>query len=605
MTHILLTRPEEKSQQLAERLSNMAIKSTIQPLLALEAIAVSEQQLAMLESADIVLFVSQDAARFLHALKPELAKHSHCLAVGKSTAETVTELFNKPCASPLVETSEGLLAMPELNNVASKQIVLVKGKGGRNKLAQELKAREAIFQPLAVYQRLANANLNDAMAAQWQANGINAVVLTSNASIDSFLAIATNKTWLSQLTVYLVSERCVNYLQEKANVKHIINCQGADNDSIINAIAGQHKHQQSHAMEQEKDITAKSTISEKPTSKAQTMSNSASKPAVAKQSGSGKAIAVVALLVSLTAVGGLGYGYTLFQQQKNFLVKLNNENNTLAEQIAQVNTQALALANQNQQLQSALSAQVSEAELALNEKIAQQLHAANQQTPELNREEVKSLYRMAEFKALVQNDYLGAAAMLTRLDVLLENFPGTQQARAALHQDIQTLQAVKTADVEGLYLKLSGLIANLDELPLNMVVLPEEADKVDPQALSNNVDDWQSNLKRSWDLLVDDFIKVRKRTAPIEPLLSQEEQALIRHQLRFYMAQAQTALTKQQSAIFSTALQQAQNVVNNYYDVQAANVKYLNNQLSELNARPLVFTPEITFNSAAAIKELL
>lgn len=119
------------------------------------------------------------------------------------------------------------------------------------------------------------------------------------------------------------------------------------------------------------------------------------------------------------------------------------------------------------------------------------------------------------------------------------------------------------------------------------------------------MDDWQSNLKRSWDLLVDDFIKVRKRTAPIEPLLSQEEQALIRHQLRFYMAQAQTALTKQQPAIFSTALQQAQNVVNNYYDVQAANVKYLNNQLSELNARPLVFTPEITFNSAAAIKELL
>ena len=605
MTHILLTRPEEKSQQLAERLSNMAIKSTIQPLLALEAIAVSEQQLAMLESADIVLFVSQDAARFLHALKPELAKHSHCLAVGKSTAETVTELFNKPCSSPLVETSEGLLAMPELNNVASKQIVLVKGKGGRNKLAQELKAREAIFQPLAVYQRLANANLNDAMAAKWQANGIDAVVLTSNASIDSFLAIATNKTWLSQLTVYLVSERCVNYLQEKANVKHIINCQGADNGSIIDAIAGQHKHQQSHAMEQEKDITAKSTISEKPTSKAQTTSNSASKPAVAKQSGSGKAIAVVALLVSLTAVGGLGYGYTLFQQQKNFLVKLNNENNTLAEQIAQVNTQALALKNQNQQLQSALSAQVSEAELALNEKIAQQLHAANQQTPELNREEVKSLYRMAEFKALVQNDYLGAAAMLARLDVLLENFPGTQQARAALHQDIQALQAVQTADVEGLYLKLSGLIANLDELPLNMVVLPEEADKVDPQALSNNVDDWQSNLKRSWDLLVDDFIKVRKRTAPIEPLLSQEEQALIRHQLRFYMAQAQTALTKQQPAIFSTALQQAQNVVNNYYDVQAANVKYLNNQLSELHARPLVFTPEITFNSAAAIKELL
>mgnify|MGYP003327957047 CR=1 FL=1 len=218
----------------------------------------------------------------------------------------------------------------------------------------------------------------------------------------------------------------------------------------------------------------------------------------------------------------------LEDQQKNFLVQLNNEKNSLSEQIAAANAQAISLQGQNQQLQNALSAQLVQAESALTQKIEQQLQVANQQAPELNREEVKSLYRMAEFKALVQADYLGAAAMLARLDILLESFPGTQPAREALHQDIQALNAVQTVDVENIYLRLSGLIANVDKLPLNMVVLPEEADKVNQQALSDNVDDWQANLKRSWDLLVDDFIKVRKRTAPIEPLLSQEEQALIR-----------------------------------------------------------------------------
>ncbi|MFY8352953.1 uroporphyrinogen-III C-methyltransferase [Pseudoalteromonas sp. SSM20] len=604
MTHILLTRPEEKSQQLAEHLAEKSIKSIIQPLLALEAITVSEQQLGMLDDADIVLFVSQDAARFLHALKPELAKNSVCLAVGKSTAEVVTKLFEKPCASPIVETSEGLLAMPELNNVASKRIVLVKGKGGRNKLAKELKEREAIFQPLAVYQRLTNPELTIELAQTWQQRGVDSVVLTSNASIDSFLAVATNKSWLATLTVFLVSERCVDYFNEKAQAKQIINCQGADNESILNAILEQHKPQQSHAMEQEKDITAKSTISDKPANKPKPATGAVKAP-TEKQSGTGKAIAVVALLVSLAAVGGLGYGYTLFQQQKNFLVKLNSEKNSLAEQIAKANTQTLALKNQNQQLQSELTAQVAQAESVLNQKIVQQLQLANQQEPELNREEVKSLYRMAEFKALVQADYLGAAAMLARLDVLLESFPGTQPAREALHQDIQALNAVQTVDVESIYLRLSGLIANLDKLPLNMVVLPEEADKVKQQALSDNVDDWQANLKRSWDLLVDDFIKVRKRTAPIEPLLSQEEQALIRHQLRFYMVQAQTALVKQQAVMFTAALQQAAEVLNNYYDVQASEVVYLNSQLSALQSQPLAFNPEFTFSSEAAIKELL
>lgn len=604
MTHILLTRPEEKSQQLAEHLAEKSIKSIIQPLLALEAITVSEQQLGMLDDADIVLFVSQDAARFLHALKPELAKNSVCLAVGKSTAEVVTELFEKPCASPIVETSEGLLAMPELNNVASKRIVLVKGKGGRNKLAKELKEREAIFQPLAVYQRLTNPELTIEFAQTWQQRGVDSVVLTSNASIDSFLAVATNKAWLATLTVFLVSARCVDYFNEKAQAKQIINCQGADNESILNAILEQHKPQQSHAMEQEKDITAKSTISDKPANKPKPATGAVKAP-TEKQSGTGKAIAVVALLVSLAAVGGLGYGYTLFQQQKSFLVKLNNEKNSLAEQIAAANAQAISLQGQNQQLQNALSAQLVQAESALTQKIEQQLQVANQQEPELNREEVKSLYRMAEFKAQVQADYLGAAAMLARLDVLLGSFPGTQPAREALHQDIQALNAVQTVDVESIYLRLSGLIANLDKLPLNMVVLPEEADKVKQQALSDNVDDWQANLKRSWDLLVDDFIKVRKRTAPIEPLLSQEEQSLIRHQLRFYMVQAQTALVKQQAVMFTAALQQATEVLNNYYDVQASEVVYLNSQLSALQSQPLAFNPEFTFSSEAAIKELL
>ncbi|AIY64321.1 uroporphyrinogen-III C-methyltransferase [Pseudoalteromonas piratica] len=604
MTHILLTRAEEKSQQLAEQLAEKAITSSIQPVLVLEAITVSEQQLSMLDDADIVLFVSQDAARFLHTLKPELTKNSICLAVGKSTAEVVTELFEKPCASPLVETSEGLLAMPELNNVASKRIVLVKGKGGRNKLAKELKEREAIFQPLAVYKRLANPGLTKALANEWKNNGVDTIVLTSNASIDSFLAVASNKSWLATLTVFLVSARCVEYFNEKAHVKQIINCQGADNESILNAILEQHKPQQSHAMEQEKDITAKSTISDKAANKPKTTTETVTAP-TEKQSGSGKAIAVVALLVSLAAVGGLGYGYTLFQQQKNFLVQLNNEKNSLSEQIAAANAQAISLQGQNQQLQNALSAQLVQAESALTQKIEQQLQVANQQEPELNREEVKSLYRMAEFKALVQADYLGAAAMLARLDILLESFPGTQPAREALHQDIQALNAVQTVDVENIYLRLSGLIANLDKLPLNMVVLPEEADKVNQQALSDNVDDWQANLKRSWDLLVDDFIKVRKRTAPVESLLSQEEQALIRHQLRFYMVQAQTALVKQQAVMFTAALKQAQSVLTNYYDVQASEVVYLNNQLSELQSQPLAFNPEFTFSSEAAIKELL
>lgn len=609
VTQILLTRPQDKSEQLAEQLAAHGIKSCVQSLLQLTEVDVSKAQLSVLESADIVVFVSQDAARYLQQAGAELNRTSICLAVGKSTAEVVEELFDKPCASPIVETSEGLLALPELNSVSQKQIVLVKGKGGRTKLAAELKSREAILHPLSVYQRLPHPDVTEEMVKVWQKEQVDSLVLTSNTSIDVFLALVKDKNWLKEISLFLVSERCVDYVeQQKIGFKKIINCQGADNKRILAAIVSENTKKQSNAMEQEKDITTQSSVAEKPVTTSQPKNTEQPKA----NSNSGKGIAWIALVVSLSSVAALGFGYTLYLKQQNAISSLNQEKANLITQLASteskiegIQQQRLALLQQSELSQNALSQQISDAELALNEQINQQLVLAKQQTPELNKEEVKSLYRMAEFKAYVQQDYLGAAGMLQRLDILLENFSGTQQARTALHADIQLLQSIEKVDVETAYLTLNGLTSNLESLPLNMVELPDEAEINEQDAISNDVSDWQANLKRSWKLLVDDFIKVRKRKGAVEPLLSAEEQALIRHQLRFYLVQAQTALLEKQKSIFNASLGQANEVIKDYYNSQDPRVQHLVEQLETLLTLPLNFTPEVSFSSEQNIKELL
>ena len=57
VTQILLTRPQDKSEQLAEQLAAHDIKSCVQSLLQLTEVDVSNAQLSVLDSADIVVFV--------------------------------------------------------------------------------------------------------------------------------------------------------------------------------------------------------------------------------------------------------------------------------------------------------------------------------------------------------------------------------------------------------------------------------------------------------------------------------------------------------------------------------------------------------------------
>ena len=601
MTHILLTRSSDKSEQLAQELAAMDVKTSIQPLLTLESVDVSEQQLGTLDNADIVIFVSQDAVKYLKQVRPSLPEHAVCFAVGKATAQTVIEHFEKPCQSPIVETSEGLLAIPELNNVETKNIVLVKGRGGRTKIAKELKSKGAILQPLSVYQRLTNKDVTHDVVKSWQQSQVTAVLLTSNASVDAFFSRIDDVTWCAALTLYVVSERSADYVkQNKPKVHRIVNCQGADNQSIVEAIIASQQVKQGNAMEKEKDITLESEIKDKPSKKQNT-----TLPADRQTRSSGKGIAFVALVVSLASVGALGYGYTLFLKQQNTLQALQQETQSLRQNASRLAPRFDRVDNEIIKVKQTVSDQLSQAEAALNTQINTQLATIKQIKPELNSEEVQSLYRMAEFKAYVQQDYIGAASMLSRLDTLLQNFSGTQQVRTVLHQDIQALQAIKPLDIEGMYLKLDGLTANLNNLPLNMVVLPEVVDQADAEKLSNNVDDWQQNLKRSWHLLVDDFIKIRKRSEAIEPLLSQEEQNLIRHQLRFYLVQAQTALMEQQATIYTQALAKANEIISRYYDQNDNAVIYLQQQLQTLQSTELDFKPEFTFQSAQAIKELI
>jgi uroporphyrinogen-III synthase len=74
-------------------------------------------------------------------------------AVGRATARALEARGRRVDARPESANSEGLLASPELADVAGRRILVVKGSGGRDLMRRELTARGAEVLELDVYRR--------------------------------------------------------------------------------------------------------------------------------------------------------------------------------------------------------------------------------------------------------------------------------------------------------------------------------------------------------------------------------------------------------------------------------------------------------------------
>ncbi|MDQ3161066.1 MAG: uroporphyrinogen-III synthase [Pseudomonadota bacterium] len=108
-----------------------------------------EQALA----ADITVWTSPNAVRAAGALRPLRARPGQLwLAVGSSTQRALQRAGIDACAPSRMD-SEGLLAMPELQDIRARSIGLVTAPGGRGMLAPSLADRGARVIRADVYAR--------------------------------------------------------------------------------------------------------------------------------------------------------------------------------------------------------------------------------------------------------------------------------------------------------------------------------------------------------------------------------------------------------------------------------------------------------------------
>ncbi len=181
---VLITRPAHQTAALAQKVAAAGGTAFVFPALGIEPVAADRlvEALAYLATADIVIFVSPNAVQFGMAVIRAcdgLPDALQIFAVGPGTARALAEQGVDGVITPDGQDSEALLALPSLQAVAGRRVMIVRGIGGRALMADTLRARGAEVQFMECYQRTCPATDPAPLLARWQTGGIDAVTIAS------------------------------------------------------------------------------------------------------------------------------------------------------------------------------------------------------------------------------------------------------------------------------------------------------------------------------------------------------------------------------------------------------------------------------------------
>jgi len=177
---ILITRPRGQAQGLAKLIEAAGGRAILFPAIEIQAVP-----LPKLAEFDLAIFVSPTAVkRALAAMKwPQRAKAA---ALGRGTQRELERHGIKGIIAPdSGADSEALLAVPELQRVAGRRIVILRGEGGRSLLGDTLAARGAHVEYAECYRRVRPQTDSGPLLTAFAKGAVHAVTVSSAEGLEN------------------------------------------------------------------------------------------------------------------------------------------------------------------------------------------------------------------------------------------------------------------------------------------------------------------------------------------------------------------------------------------------------------------------------------
>ena len=313
---------------------------------------------------------------------------------------------------------------------------------------------------------------------------------------------------------------------------------------------------------------------------------------------------LIILLLAALAMGGY-WMYTQRDQGDELLQLINRQQQTVTALEAMLREERMQRVKQS----AVLEETTNHLQLRLNSQSNRLRELSTTTRNDWLLAEAEYLMRLANQRLVTERSTKNPVALLNTADEILRDLDEVDlfPVRKSLAEDITVLQMVVDVDREGLFLRLGALSDQLVKLPLLDRNPAGEKEPSPTTSEDEAVLGWQGRLLSSMQHLVSqlsDLIRVQRRDKPVEPLLSQEEELFVRHNLRILLEQAQLSLLREEQAVFKASLDKAQHWVRQYFQLND-NADRLVTQLDDLAQQPVVQTlPDIS-GSLEALREYI
>jgi uroporphyrinogen-III synthase len=189
---VLVTRPVEQAARLMTRLQDLGAVPLLFPALAIAPLAQPQALsaiLARVDHYDLHLFVSPTAVQFgLAVLLPGALGRLRAVAVGNGTAAALRAAGVENVIAPTTGAdSEHLLALPQLAELSAKRVLVFRGEGGRELIADTLRARGAAVDYAECYRRVCPRSDPAPLRAALAAGRLHAVTAFSGETLENLL----------------------------------------------------------------------------------------------------------------------------------------------------------------------------------------------------------------------------------------------------------------------------------------------------------------------------------------------------------------------------------------------------------------------------------
>ena len=216
---IAITRPVDQAKKLSALITEAGGTPILFPLIEITPLndySQFEAVISDIKDYDWAIFISSNAVQngMPRLVKRGIPSSLQFAAIGPVTANELQGFGVENVLTPLSYVqdgdenkvrfdSESLLALPEMQAVNGKKIIIVRGVGGRDVLAESLRTRGAQVTFAECYQRInpqTNCNL---LANLWADKKLHGIVVTSSEAMRYLFDLAGNADWLEDVTLFV------------------------------------------------------------------------------------------------------------------------------------------------------------------------------------------------------------------------------------------------------------------------------------------------------------------------------------------------------------------------------------------------------------------